>query len=335
MTLLKLSNLSDLAAALQAQGYRVVAPIQDDAVVRLRSWRPGDTVRIAALPVNSPKDFLFPRCEAIGRYVLDRDGFTSEDLPARAEKTVLLGIRPCDVAALAGLDSVFAWGYPDKFYGERRAATTIVSLVCPSADDDCFCTSVGGAPDSTVGADAMLRLCNGGTAMTFASMTEKGKALDAVFGQFSSPGEAAVDPVAEVPVLFNSEVVTDWCSKSFESTVWRTLGLACLGCGACAFMCPACHCFDIQDESTDAQVDRLRNWDSCGFSQFTLHASGHNPRPDQPARWRQRMMHKFRYFKERFGRVACTGCGRCGRLCPTGMAISDVCREIARAEEVR
>jgi ferredoxin len=44
-------------------------------------------------------------------------------------------------------------------------------------------------------------------------------------------------------------------------------------------------------------------------------------------------MHKFRYFVERFGQVACTGCGRCGRVCPAGIAISQVCREIDEARK--
>ena len=42
-------------------------------------------------------------------------------------------------------------------------------------------------------------------------------------------------------------------------------------------------------------------------------------------------MHKFSYFPERFNAVACTGCGRCARLCPAGMAISEVCRRIQEA----
>jgi ferredoxin len=36
---------------------------------------------------------------------------------------------------------------------------------------------------------------------------------------------------------------------------------------------------------------------------------------------------------ERFGQVACTGCGRCGRVCPAGIAISQVCREIDEASK--
>ena len=104
--------------------------------------------------------------------------------------------------------------------------------------------------------------------------------------------------------------------------------MACLGCGACAYACPVCHCFDLQDESDKKECRRLRNWDSCGFGLFTLHASGHNPRPDQSARWRQRVTHKFSIYPQKFKTLACTGCGRCSRLCQAGMAIAETCERI-------
>jgi len=35
-------------------------------------------------------------------------------------------------------------------------------------------------------------------------------------------------------------------------------------------------------------------------------------------------MHKFRYFVENFGEVACVGCGRCVRECPVNMDLREV-----------
>ena len=64
---------------------------------------------------------------------------------------------------------------------------------------------------------------------------------------------------------------------------------------------------------------RRRNWDACQTALFTLHGSGHNPRKDQTARFRQRIMHKFSIYPARFGEVLCTGCGRCVRVCAAGM----------------
>jgi ferredoxin len=73
----------------------------------------------------------------------------------------------------------------------------------------------------------------------------------------------------------------------------------------------------------DGAGRRLRCWDSCGLRQFTVHASGHNPRERQPQRWRQRVYHKFAYMPDRFGVPGCVGCGKCTRACPVDMGLKE------------
>jgi len=330
MKVLDANKLTDLAAALARAGYRVVAPVDDSGVVRLKEWAEGAAIRPDAVPVNSAKDFLFPPSEIIGRWDLDGDDFTPRDVQPDAPKTVLLAVRPCDAVALALLDTVFNWDYKDDFYNARRQAATVVPMVCTAADEQCFCTSVGGVPDATAGADAMLRPADGGTRFILEPLTDKGNALLDAAGPALAEGDAAADPPVEIARRFDVEAVTKWLSRNFESDLWPALSLACLGCGACAYVCPTCHCFDIQDEATRRESVRLKNWDSCGFGLFTLHAGGHNPRPDQTARWRNRVMHKFSYIPERFSLVGCTGCGRCARACGAGMSMLEVCRRIAK-----
>ncbi|NPA95415.1 MAG: 4Fe-4S ferredoxin, partial [Thermodesulfobacteria bacterium] len=62
----------------------------------------------------------------------------------------------------------------------------------------------------------------------------------------------------------------------------------------------------------------------CMFPLFTQHASGHNPRGDKIKRVRNRFMHKFKYFPDRFGPLSCVGCGRCVRDCPVNIDIRQV-----------
>ena len=117
----------------------------------------------------------------------------------------------------------------------------------------------------------------------------------------------------------------------YKDELWAQQALRCLGCGTCAFSCPACACFDVQDEQTEEGGVRLRCWDSCALSQFTLHASGHNPRETQGQRWRQRVMHKFSYMPERLETLGCVGCGRCSRACPADMNLVEHLKELAEA----
>lgn len=321
-------KLPELALSLSKRGYLVIAPIADEGKVRFAQWPLSGKIETGAFPCNSIKDFLFPKSEVIARYSLDGDSFQIEKAEPENRKTVFLCVRPCDLAALKALDALFNWDFKDELYNSRRAALTVVSLTCPVADEHCFCTSVGVKPDSASGADAALGFAAGGRKFLLEAFTEKGRDVVEAAGEFLLPQTASPDAAAQVPVRFDAKAVTAWLNDNFESPVWEAISLACLGCGACAYACPTCHCFDIQDEGNYKKSVRVRNWDSCGFSLFTLHAGGHNPRPEQSARFRQRVMHKFRYFPDRFGMLLCTGCGRCARVCQAGISMGEICGKI-------
>ena len=121
-----------------------------------------------------------------------------------------------------------------------------------------------------------------------------------------------------------------WLESNFDSPLWKARLERCLGCGVCTYYCPTCHCFDIQDEADRGSGERVRGWDSCSFALFTKHAGGHNPRPDRASRWRQRIIHKFSYYPSLFGVIACTGCGRCGRLCPVDLGVEETLKAVSQ-----
>ncbi|MGI6669754.1 MAG: 4Fe-4S dicluster domain-containing protein [Acetivibrionales bacterium] len=114
----------------------------------------------------------------------------------------------------------------------------------------------------------------------------------------------------------------------FNYDIWEKVSETCLGCGTCTYICPTCHCFGFRDTAVKGEASRYRYWDSCMYPKFTLHASGHNPRPTRKERFRQRVMHKYVYIKKNFGLTACTGCGRCIRSCPAGINIRSVVKSI-------
>ncbi|UCG91125.1 MAG: 4Fe-4S dicluster domain-containing protein, partial [candidate division WOR-3 bacterium] len=118
---------------------------------------------------------------------------------------------------------------------------------------------------------------------------------------------------------------------NFDGSYWETLHQKCLGCGICTYFCPTCHCFDINDEVIKSHGRRVRTWDSCMFPLFTLHASGHNPRPTKKERMRQRIIHKFNYSKKYYGKTFCVGCGRCIINCPVNVDVRRIVKEIMEA----
>ncbi|MFR5870624.1 MAG: 4Fe-4S dicluster domain-containing protein [Alistipes sp.] len=151
-------------------------------------------------------------------------------------------------------------------------------------------------------------------------MTPKGERLAAEASSLfaSADGMSKEEYLARVEKRFDAQQLRETGSgvrqPGLETAVRALSRLR-----ACAFVCPTCACFDIQEDARGATGRRVRCWDSCGFSLFTLHTSGHNPRPVQSARWRQRVLHKFSYMPERIGQTGCTGCGRCSRACPVNM----------------
>ena len=123
--------------------------------------------------------------------------------------------------------------------------------------------------------------------------------------------------------------------RSFENPIWQELTEKCLGCGVCTYLCPTCHCFDIVDETHASTGQRMRTWDSCQFPQFTLQASGVNPRATVKERFRQRVMHKFSYMIESYEQIGCVGCGRCVTECPVNLDIRHVVNSISKQEVVQ
>ena len=275
-------------------------------------------------PANSIKDSLFPKQEKLYGYKVRGNSIELVESETAPREQIVIGARPCDAAALPILDHVFNWDFKDEFYNRRRASTSVIALACSQHDEDCFCTSVGLDPSSERGSDALL-LALGNGSYEVRCITDKGRALfSGKLEKSDQVGKADPGPAKK----FASETIHSFVTEHFEDPFWKEHTLTCLGCGTCAFTCPTCHCFDIVDAGPAAGNARYRMWDSCQFSTFTVHASGHNPRAAQPSRQRQRVLHKFAIYPEKFGEILCTGCGNCTRNCPVGLGVLSLATEI-------
>jgi ferredoxin len=287
-----------------------------------------------------PKKLLFPQNEVFLEFFESTDGNqetleVKEILPGE-EPTVIFGVRPCDARAAWLLDKVFSGDFTDPYYWKRRNQTILVGLGCDTPPwENCFCLSVEGSPYSEEGLDILLT--DLGNRYLVKSLTENGAKLiqpgKALFQEANPEDQKKAKTIQAESVkkikrqLKNARGISAKLKGMFDSNIWDEESMSCIRCGICTYLCPSCHCFDINDEvdsTSPLEGKRVRTWDTCQFPDFTMHSSGHNPRPEKASRLRQRLFHKFRYFVENYDKFQCVGCGRCISLCPVGIDIIKV-----------
>ncbi len=286
--------------------------------------------------VRSAKEFIFPQTEPVVEFKFKGKDINVIDSLPKAEEKIIIGLRPCDACAFPVLDDIFNYEYKDEFYLSRRRNTTLIGVACEKSDASCFCTSVGIKPDTMNGSDIFLMKNKQGNFIAYVNST-KGEEIVKLLPELF---EEIIEVVEENPVYNQTaknireplelDKIKEWLDKNFDDPKWDEYAARCLGCASCAYLCPTCHCFDIIDENKYDIGLRRKNWDACQFPIFTVHASGHNPRDAQSKRYRQRVMHKFKYYKDRFNKTLCTGCGRCIRACPVNLDIYQVVSEITK-----
>ena len=299
--------------------YTIVAPVSINGLILFRAVDASagmylDSQRAAL----SPKAGLFPPTETLFS-IRSNEASTELLRPKAWPETVIFGVRPCDALGITLLDYPFLEDPADSLYQERRAKTVLVGLACSRPGAECFCTSVGTAPDDSSHMDIMLTEVAEGYGVEV--VTERGRAL---LGRASFTRNNVAPPPTPALGLVPTDGLVEAIRSSFDSPYWERLADRCLHCNLCAYVCPTCYCFDIRDYPARGGAERVRAWESCQSAGFTRIAGGHDPRASKGARLRQRFAHKLLYFPERYGALACTGCGRCIRACPVNIDIREV-----------
>ncbi|MBM3709526.1 MAG: 4Fe-4S ferredoxin [Actinobacteria bacterium] len=309
----------------------------------------------------SPKEIFFPQSETLFSFKAEESALSSgsmifkpedepEDSISENKNYLIFGIRPCDTLAFSLLDKLFGGDdFQDTYYMEKRSKATVISLACNKPQVTCFCTSLKGRPDNEEGADIIL--FDIGENILVRPITKKGeKFIESLSSWFEDAKEADIKKKNEIMVQSFQKIrstadiqnIKEKLDKAFDISFWNEIHQKCLGCGICTYLCPTCYCFNITDEiertagsSTSSGGKRIRCWDSCMFSLFTMHASGHNPRPSYKERMRQRIMHKFNYCPENFKEIFCIGCGRCVRNCPVNLDLREMLILLMSFEEIK
>lgn len=361
-------GLQAVVDGLRAEGYRVVGPRVADGAVVIRDvervdelptgWldeQDGGSYRLRHDPAagtfdhvvgpHSLKNFLFPARETIATFTR-QDGAWSQAAPADPPSPLaVLGVRGCDLAALAVQDRVFLGsGFVDAAYQARRERLFVVAVNCRRAAATCFCHSMGCGPVAGPGFDLALTEIDGRFACEVGN--DRGAEVLArvpaavpmtaaeVAAARAVPRELAArmhdrDASSEAvrPRSLDTHGIRDLLMTNLDHPRWDEVASRCLSCTNCTLVCPTCFCASVQEvaDLTGDHVDRERHWASC-FSLDHSRMHGQAVRSTTASRYRQWATHKFAGWLDQFGTSGCTGCGRCITWCPVGI---DVTEEIA------
>jgi ferredoxin len=360
-------GLQALIDALRRRRYRVVGPtVRDQAIVyddvesvadmprgwtddqeagRYRLARRADEALFGyAVGPHSWKKYLHPPVRRLWQATRVGDDVQIAAEPLSQERLAFIGVRACELRAIAIQDRVFLGGpYADVHYGARREHCFIVAVNCSEAGGTCFCVSMDAGPKADAGFDlALTEIFEGGDhKFVVESGTAEGREVLA-----EVPHRAATADdirVAEAVVAraaasmgreMQSDGLRDLLMRNLAHPRWDDVSERCLTCGNCTMVCPTCFCTTVEDASdlSGTETSRTQRWDSCFTVDFS-HIHGDNVRASSRSRYRQWMTHKLATWFDQFGTSGCVGCGRCITWCPVGIDITEEVGAIRESEE--
>jgi sulfhydrogenase subunit beta (sulfur reductase) len=370
--LIERTDFQQLLDALHSRGYEVIGPtLQSDTIVY------GPISTLSDLPVgwtdrqeagayrlarrqddalfgyvvgpHSWKRYLYPPVVRLWQAQRQGQGFQFVEEAHDAPRYAFLGVRPCELQAIAIQDQIFLKSaYADPIYQERRQDLFIVAVNCTEPGGACFCASMQTGPEASAGFDLALTeviTAESATApgqhyfVTQVGSERGAEVLADVRVRPVSPAEleAARALLAAAASHMGRELdiqgVRDLLYRNLEHPRWAEIANRCLTCGNCTLVCPTCFCTSVEDvtDLSGERAERWRKWDSC----FTLDFSymhGGSLRASPEARYRQWLTHKLAGWLDQFGVLGCVGCGRCITWCPARIDITAEVQAIRRTD---
>ncbi len=373
-------DLGALFGVLADDGYEVLGPTVHDGAIVIeaitqpsqlpRGWgdaqEPGSYRLVErgdgayfgfAAPAGTWKRHLFEPRAVLWRSRRDGDGVVFEPGEHVRRRRAFLGIRGCDLAAIAVQDRVFCGsaagsgsGSPrrsaDPVYVAKREGILFIGINCSDPASTCFCTSMGTGP--AIGERADLSLTELDPALPdqhrflVHATTDRGRAIAARMNlavatdrDLASATAVRDGAIASMGRSMDTEDLPARLREAAEDPRWDDVARRCLSCGNCTMACPTCFCADVSDQpDVAAGVDeRVREWASC-FQLDHSYLHGGSVRVSTKARYRQWMTHKLSTWWDQFGVSGCVGCGRCMTFCPVGIDITEEVRAIRASKSV-
>jgi len=379
----------DRLVCILAETHRVIGPTVADGAVVLREiasaaelpvgWideQEGGRYRLHADASAGPfdhvvgpfslKNFLFPPRETVALLERGAEGWRSRPPEGAPRALAVVGVRGCDLAALAIQDRVFLGsGHVDPAYQARRRDLILVAVDCRRAAPTCFCHSTGSGPaacDAGAGRVADLTLVDLGPGPAGSAAEDLGIEPSAarrfacragtlrgaaILGRLRAEGLAgslapadselsAAVPRATAARLaargpgerhLDTEGLRDLLFDRLDHPRWDDVAARCLACTNCTLVCPTCFCASVTEiPALDAERVERERRWESCFSLDHSRMHGRAVRHSTAARYRQWLTHKLAGWIDQFGVSGCTGCGRCITWCPVGI---DLTAEVA------
>jgi ferredoxin len=360
-------NIVDLLLqALRQRGYTCIGPTMRDAAIvyeEIRSevdlpigWtdeQEGGTYRLKKrsdearfgynVGPHSWKQYLFPPSTLLMKARRTEDAFVVEASSDPTPRYAFIGVRACELNAIAIQDRTFLNGpYVDLTYKRRREAAFIVAVNCGQAGKTCFCVSMETGPMAKSGYDLALTemLEDGRHEFLIEIGSERGAEVArelptrAADVNDTAAARRMVDrAVAQMGRTMDTAGIKELLYRNMEHPRWENVASRCLSCANCTMVCPTCFCSTVEDvtDLTGDHSERWRRWDSC-FTAAHSYVHGGSVRPTTLSRYRQWMTHKLATWIDQFETSGCVGCGRCITWCPVGIDITEEVRAIREAD---
>lgn len=355
-------DLQKLFDVLAARGYRIIGPTvrngviaydklnsvgdlpagwtdeQEGAKYRLKKDEDKAFFNYGTGP-DSLKRFLYPPLVRLWKARCEDTGFKISEEDEASPKYAFIGVRPCDLHAVAIHDKVFTTGeYADPVYVLRRRKIFVVAVNCVKGCGTCFCVSMKTGPKATVGFDLALTEISEGERHYFvaevgseagASVLREINHREASESEKAAAEKAITGAARQMGRVLDTTGIRDLLYENLEHPFWDEVAQHCLMCGNCTMVCPTCFCTTVEDvtDLSGETAARLRRWDSC-FTEDFSYIHGGNVHASARSRYRQWLTHKLAAWQDQFGTLGCVGCGRCITWCPVGIDIIEAARAL-------
>ncbi len=348
-------RFQELLDRLKADGYQVVGPVLRDGAIVYDDLHSVDQIPRGWVDQQEPgryqlvhdrsqrwftftpgplslKRFLFPPSLSLFRVRRNGDGVQLQVTMPEPPRYAFVGVRACDLAAVAVQDRVYIDRqglFSDGYYAAARRKALFIAVECQSYAATCFCSSMGTGPEVNHTADVVLLELE--DRFVAQPRSERGAAVltplaleQATDEELQRAKHYVRQAAADMERQVDLTDIRDLLLRNLENPRWDQVATRCIACANCTMVCPTCFCFSFQEvtDLTGNEAERRRVVDSCFNPEFS-YAFGVEVRQSVASRYRQWLTHKFATWYDQFGVSGCVGCGRCITWCPAGIDVTE------------